>query len=93
MTFQIVGMFGGPSGGKARGERRSMTVAEARPYLEEAEAERQFPAELLSKEAVSSFCKTSRIAACVEACPNVRIFLCTSAQGLESAWAGAVPMS
>ncbi|KAF6261385.1 ATP-dependent hsl protease ATP-binding subunit hslU [Scenedesmus sp. NREL 46B-D3] len=46
-------MFSGPGGGgKGRGERRSMTVAEARPYLEEAEAERQFPAELLSKEAV-----------------------------------------
>jgi hypothetical protein len=33
-----------------------MTVATARPYLEEAEAEQQFPAELLSKEAVSLHC-------------------------------------
>jgi hypothetical protein len=53
MQISFVGMLGGPAGGKARGERHSMTVAEARPYLEEAEAERQFPAELLSKEAVS----------------------------------------
>jgi hypothetical protein len=55
MSISIVGMFGGPAGGRSRGERRSMTVAEARPYLEEAEAERQFPAELLAKEAVSWF--------------------------------------
>jgi hypothetical protein len=55
MSINIIGMFGGPGGsGKGRGERRSMSVAEARPHLEEAEAERQFPAELLSKEAVSS---------------------------------------
>jgi hypothetical protein len=55
MSINIVGMFAGAGGSsKARGERRSMTVAEARPYLEEAEADRQFPAELLSKEAVSA---------------------------------------
>ncbi|WIA16446.1 hypothetical protein OEZ85_013131 [Tetradesmus obliquus] len=53
MSINIIGMFGGPGGGsRARGERRSMSVAEARPYLEEAEADRAFPAELLSKEAV-----------------------------------------
>lgn len=58
-------MFNGPGGGgKGRGERRSMTVAEARPYLEEAEAERQFPAELLSKEAVSALC-WARMGSCL----------------------------
>lgn len=35
-------------------EKRSMTVAEARPYLEDLETERQFPPELIIKEAVSS---------------------------------------
>jgi len=39
MSIAVAGMFGG--GG--RKERRSMSVAEARPYLEEAETERQFP--------------------------------------------------
>lgn len=52
MSISLAGMFGGAGGGAKGREKRSMTVVEARPYLEEAEAERQFPAELLAKEAV-----------------------------------------
>jgi len=51
MSIFLAGMFAPGSGGGKK-ERRSMTVAEARPYLEEAETERQFPPEVLAKEAV-----------------------------------------
>lgn len=54
MSVNVVSMFG-PGGLSNKGkEKRTMTVAEARPYLEETETERQFPPELIMKEAVSA---------------------------------------
>lgn len=54
MSVNVVSMFGAGGGFSSRNkERRTMTVAEARPYLEEMETERQFPPELIMKEAVS----------------------------------------
>lgn len=59
MSVNVVSMMG-PSGFSKGKEKRTMTVAEARPYLEEMETDRQFPPELIIKEAVSGkhfFCK------------------------------------
>eukprot|EP00878_Enallax_costatus_P031624 GHUV01034589.1.p2 GENE.GHUV01034589.1~~GHUV01034589.1.p2 ORF type:complete len:328 (+),score=98.60 GHUV01034589.1:548-1531(+) len=51
MSVNVVSVFG--PGGLPKGkEKRTMTVAEARPYLEEMETERQFPPELIIKEAI-----------------------------------------
>lgn len=52
MSLNVSGMFGPGGAGGRRKERRTMSVADARPLLEEAEAEEQFPAEMLAKEAV-----------------------------------------